>query len=65
MLQAKQRALLEGSTLTDLLVQGLKARLEHRQPDCILPISTRHDGLIEGVAWESLRAAGADAENYR
>ncbi len=63
--QAKKRALAEGSTLTELLVQGLKQRLERYQPDRSLPISRASGGLADGVSWDRLEAAEPGFEAYR
>ncbi len=57
-LQAKRQALIEGSTLTDLLVQGLKIRLERSsQIPTELPVSKANSGLVEGVSWDKLLSA--------
>ncbi|MFQ3579326.1 MAG: hypothetical protein SNJ71_04200 [Bacteroidales bacterium] len=57
-LQAKRQALIEGSTLTDLLVQGLKIRLERSsQIPAELPVSKAKSGLVEGVSWDKLLSA--------
>jgi hypothetical protein len=64
-LLAKRRALEEGSTLTELVVQGLKARLERRPRRGDLPLSQAGGGLRSGVAWESLEVADNGGEAYR
>lgn len=63
--QAKKKALEEGTTLTELLVQGLKARLERNQLARTLPVSKASGGLARGVAWATLEAAEPDGESYR
>jgi hypothetical protein len=63
--QAKKRAAAEGTTLTDILVQGLKARLEKSKPDRVLPISTASGGLKKGLRWDKLEAAEPEEELYR
>lgn len=64
-LQAKRRALEDGTTLTSLIVEGLKARLEKRQPQGQLPVSKAAGGLQSGVSWETLEAAEDGSETYR
>lgn len=59
---AKRRALGEDTTLTDLIVQGLKARLARGSAPGSLPISTAAGGLCPGVSWDRL---GAAEETYR
>jgi hypothetical protein len=63
--QAKKRALEEGTTMTDILVQGLKARLERTNLARALPVSKFSGGLAPGVAWDSLVAAESEGERYR
>lgn len=63
--QAKRRALEEGSTLTDLLVQGLKARLEQSHIARVLPVSKAFGGLVDGVSWGDLEAAEPDGDWHR
>ena len=63
--QAKRRALEEGTTMTDILVQGLQARLERTHPDRELPVSKAEGGLQRGVSWARLQAAEAEGELYR
>jgi hypothetical protein len=63
--QAKKRALEEGTTLTDILVQGLKARLERIQLARALPVSKFSGGLAEGVEWDTLIAAESEGDGYR
>lgn len=61
--EAKQRALDEGTTLTELIVQGLRARLRAGGPGGHLPVSTAVGGLRPGVDWERLVAA--DGQEHR
>ncbi len=69
--EAKRRALEEDTTLTDLIVQGLKARLERGGCPGPLPLSSAVGGLMPGLAWNRLEAASSAAtdadegENYR
>ena len=63
--QAKKRALEEGTTMTDILVQGLKARLERTTLARVLPVSKFAGGLASGVAWDSLVAAESAEVWYR
>ena len=62
---AKRRAIEEGRTLTDLLVEGLKVRLARSAPARALPVSTATGGLLEGVTWEGLEPADHAGESYR
>jgi hypothetical protein len=64
-LQAKRRALEEGTTLTDIIVQGLKARLDKSPMQGPLPISRAGGGLRPGVTWETLVATDGGSEAYR
>lgn len=59
-IQAKKRALEEGTTMTDILVQGLKARLERSHQARVLPVSTASGGLVRGLAWDRLEAAESE-----
>ena len=62
---AKRRAIEEGRTLTDLLVEGLRNRLAKSLPARALPVSTATGGLLKGVTWEQLEPADAAEESYR
>jgi hypothetical protein len=64
-LQAKRRALEEGTTLTDLIVQSLKTRLEKPAGRGPLPVSDARGGLKNGVNWVDLVAAEGAEEAYR
>jgi len=64
-MQAKKRAMEEGTTLTDILVQGLKARLDRSRVVRELPVSHASGGLAQGVSWDRLEAAGDQEENHR
>jgi hypothetical protein len=59
---AKRRALEEGTTLTELLVEGLRTRLARSLPARALPVSTAAGGLQPAVDWSSLDEA---AEAHR
>ena len=59
---AKRRAVEEGRTLTDLLVEGLRSRLTKGLPARELPASTATGGLLPGVAWEHLAPADPEGE---
>jgi hypothetical protein len=63
--QAKKRAFEEGTTMTDILVQGLKARLERSQLACALPVSKAGGGLNPGLRWGKLVAADSGVDDYR
>jgi hypothetical protein len=62
---AKRRAMEEGKTLTDLLVEGLRARLAAGLPLRPLPVSRAEGGLLPGVDWGSLEPADPEAEVFR
>lgn len=62
---AKQRALAEDTTMTDLIVQGLKARLQRGSPRGDLPVSAATGGLCPGVRWERLGVTDGADEAYR
>jgi len=62
---AKRRALEEETTLTDLIVQGLKARLERGGQSVSMPVSQAGGGLRPGVDWARLEAAENEGEVYR
>ena len=64
-LKAKRRAVEEGTTLTDLIVQGLQARLEKNARLGDLPVSAAAGGLVPGVAWKDLKVAEGGEESYR
>ncbi len=63
--EAKRRALAEGTTLTELLTQGLRNRLEQHARNFTLPVSKSGGGLVAGVAWDTLEAAEPAEERYR
>ena len=63
--EAKRRALDEGTTLTDLVVQGLEARVGRGRREGLLPVSMASGGLQAGVTWEKLAASGDAGEAYR
>jgi len=62
---AKRRAVEEGKTLTDLLVEGLRNRLAKSLPSRALPVSGASGGLLPGVDWRFLESADQAAEEYR
>lgn len=64
-LKAKRQALEEGTTLTDLIVQGLKARLDKKPALGPLPVSLAQGGLVPGVSWMDLEPADSAADYYR
>jgi hypothetical protein len=64
-LQAKRRALDEGTTLTDLIVQGLKARLDKKPDPGALPVSGASGGLMPGVTWKDLAVADSGEDSCR
>jgi hypothetical protein len=62
---AKRRALEEGRTLTDLLVEGLRGRLARNLPAKALPVSAAAGGLLPGVDWNLLEPVDQVGESYR
>jgi hypothetical protein len=62
---AKQKALEEGKTLTELIVDGLRIRLSRTIPARTLPISTATGGLLPGVDWERLEVEEPAMDIYR
>jgi hypothetical protein len=62
---AKRRAVDEGKTLTDLLVEGLRTRLSRNLPVRTLPVSSAGGGLVPGADWKLLESADPAAEGYR
>jgi hypothetical protein len=62
---AKRRAVAEATTLTDLIVQGLKNRLKSGERPGILPVSSSGGGLMPDVRWEDLQAAESEGVMYR
>lgn len=62
---AKRRALEEGRTLTDLLVEGLRGRLASGRPRQPLPVSRAGGGLQPGVNWRTLAPPDPEAEIHR
>ena len=62
---AKRRAVEEGKTLTDLLVEGLRARLAAGLPPRRLPVSAATGGLLPGADWGRLGSPDAVGEDYR
>jgi hypothetical protein len=62
---AKRRALEEGKTLTDLLVEGLRSRLARSLLPQALPVSDAGGGLLPGVDWGILEPAASAAQAYR
>ena len=63
--EAKIRAVQENTTLTDIIVQGLRMRLKNTGEAKPLPVSTRSGGLAKGVIWETLTRSGKGNEVFR
>ncbi|MEE8440917.1 MAG: hypothetical protein V3S41_04280 [Spirochaetia bacterium] len=63
--EAKRRALEEGKTLTQLIVEGLRDRLRTAGPGATLPVSLAGGGLRAGVSWEKLVSTNQENEGYR
>jgi len=64
-LQAKRRALEEGTTLTELILQGLKGRLEKTRVSGPLPVSGASGGLAAGIDWLNLDTLTGADEAFR
>ena len=62
---AKRRAVDEGRTLTDLLVEGLRSRLARSTPTRELPVSKASGGLLPGVTWEELEPVDPTGDVHR
>lgn len=63
--EAKIRAVREKTTLTDLIVQGLKMKLTEGKHPGGLPVSGAGGGLLPEISWEEL-AEREDADGaYR
>ena len=62
---AKQQALIERTSLTDLLIQGLELRLRKARAPEGLPVSKATGGLVGGVDWVHLRSSDRAEESYR
>ena len=63
--EAKRRALEEGKTLTQLIVEGLRDRLRTTGAGASLPVSLAGGGLRAGVNWETLVPANQEDEGHR
>ena len=63
--RAKIRAAMEHTTLTGLIAEGLKMRLQRDKPDRKLPVSVAEGGLREGYTWEHIGRYGEANEAYR
>jgi hypothetical protein len=63
--EAKRKALDEGRSLTDLLVEGLKGRVLKSIPARKLPVSSAAGGLVPGADWETLRPVDPQEESHR
>jgi hypothetical protein len=63
--EAKRKALDEGRSLTDLVVEGLKGQVLRRIPERKLPVSSAAGGLEPGVDWDTLRPADSQDEAHR
>ena len=63
--EAKRTAIDEGTTLTQLIVEGLEVRIRAARVRGPLPVSEEGGGLCDGVSWDDLVAAENDAESYR
>ena len=64
-MEAKIRAAREHTTLTGLIVDGLKMRLRQRNVDRELPVSNSGGGLNNGHTWEAIRHEGRGNEVFR
>jgi len=64
-LEAKRQALAEQTTLTSLIVDGLRVRMEHGRIPGELPVSRAQGGLRPGVDWDTLAASDVEGNSYR
>ncbi|MBC8452368.1 MAG: DUF2191 domain-containing protein [Spirochaetes bacterium] len=65
--EAKILAAIEKTTLTNIIIEGLKIRLKRgtgEQPK-VLPISQASGGLQPGYAWDTIHKDGEQNEVYR
>ena len=65
MTEAKIRAVQEGTTLTELIIQGLRLRLDRNTISCKMPVSSASGGMLPGLEWEGLHRMEHDNEEYR
>jgi hypothetical protein len=63
--EAKRKALDEGRTVTDFIIEGLESSISRGVPRRSLPISTRTGGLVSGVNWDRLLASDSGSEGHR
>ena len=63
--QAKRTAIDEGTTLTQLIVEGLEHRIRDARVRGRLPVSSATGGLQPGALWGDLAVAEKQAEAYR
>lgn len=62
---AKLHALREGTTLTALMVQGLRLRIEKHPVVKNLPVSGAAGGIYPKVNWISLSDGSIETEGFR
>jgi hypothetical protein len=62
---AKILAVREKTTLTRLIAEGLKMRMDRGKSPRPLPVSTATGGLQPGLSWENLHRAGDVNEDFR
>ena len=63
--EAKITAVREKTTLTDLIVQGLKMKLREGQYPGGLPVSGAGGGLLPDISWEELAEEEGEDGAYR
>jgi hypothetical protein len=63
--EAKRKALDEGRTVTDFIVEGLRNSVSRGLPRMVLPVSVQSGGLKPGVAWDRLLSADPEGERHR
>jgi hypothetical protein len=63
--EAKIRAAREHTTLTGLIVEGLKMRLKRSDIRRELPVSSSDGGLKDAYTWEGIRRVGEGNAVYR
>ncbi len=65
--EAKIQAAIEHTTLTNIIIEGLKIRLKKGTSGKlkVLPVSQSSGGLKPGYSWETIHKGGEQNEVYR
>jgi hypothetical protein len=63
--EAKRKALDEGRTVTDFIIEGLESSMARGRRRASLPVSSQAGGLVPGASWDHLAAADSDGERHR